>query len=760
MNDKAPFAARKGATAFLDQRETEEEEGGVAARRDLLDGADSRKKDSKRASPKPPSIEVSAELPFAARKRATASLNNEEPKEEEREVGAAASSNVLDETIYRVAVLEIYRHELGARITELVARDRQVDAALLRDYNETFCESDPIGLLKAGIQLSTTIAGPATNDQKTSATLGDLCQGGEEEALDADYEDLALERTDGGESSPRQDGVEVDRYLSRPGAYRMPVGREPHRASSGVSSDTASLAAAPRMAVATLPQRDAHAVGVAAADDDRALLVEANLVREEDVTGTLLVEAKPVRRKRQIAISVLVALAVTAIIVGLSVGLSANRLALPATPSPTPVPTSQLDQRFRLTLPPHTLESIRNMSSPQYYAYEWATEIDQVPWIEAPDDETLRLTRMKQRFALATLFYSAGGSAKWSNRSGWLNSTANECNWYGCCCGTNCPLNGNDDGGEDLAWLDLSRNRLGSSLPREIGLLTSLTHLDFSKNTLMGSVPSELGLLSALTSFNVYSNRLYSPIPAQLVFLTNMQLLDLSFNAFTGPIPTEMNQLRSLTVLDLNNNWLASTIPTELGLLTNLQILYLFQNLLTGPIPNHLSQLSKLTELLLSMNQLTSTIPTQLGLLTSLEALGAGRNVLTGPIPTELGALRGVTSLSLLTNRINSTIPTQLGRLTNMCCLGLNTNALTGTIPSELALMTSLAGVRLGENRLTGSVPAEICRLRQSSGLFGLLLDCGEVACDCNCTCSGKDGAFDDDYYYYGDDKGDQRQRR
>jgi hypothetical protein len=40
---------------------------------------------------------VSAELPFAARKRATASLNNEEPKEEKREVGAAASSNVLDE---------------------------------------------------------------------------------------------------------------------------------------------------------------------------------------------------------------------------------------------------------------------------------------------------------------------------------------------------------------------------------------------------------------------------------------------------------------------------------------------------------------------------------------------------------------------------------------------------------------------------------------------------------------------------------------
>jgi hypothetical protein len=54
MNNKAPFAARKGKTAFLDQRETEEEEGDVAARRDLLDGADSRKKDSKRANPKPP----------------------------------------------------------------------------------------------------------------------------------------------------------------------------------------------------------------------------------------------------------------------------------------------------------------------------------------------------------------------------------------------------------------------------------------------------------------------------------------------------------------------------------------------------------------------------------------------------------------------------------------------------------------------------------------------------------------------------------
>jgi hypothetical protein len=58
--------------------------------------------------------------------------------------------------------------------------------------------------------------------------------------------------------------------------------------------------------------------------------------------------------------------------------------------------------------------------------------------------------------------------------------------------------------------------------------------------------------------------------------------------------------------------------------------------------------------------------------------------------------------------------------------------------------------LRLGENQLTGSVPSEVCRLHlyNFSGL-AILVDCLEVACDCNC--SNADAALDDLNYYDND---------
>jgi hypothetical protein len=221
---------------------------------------------------------------------------------------------------------------------------------------------------------------------------------GEEGIFDVEREAPATGQDAAGDEEP---------YLSRPGAYRMQAGREPHRAASAGSSDSASMPAED-------PHGDAPAAsaarGRAPSAADRTLLVEANLVREEEVPATLLVEAKPIRRKRQIAIIALVALAVLAIIVGLSAGLTANRPVLPSTPSPTPAPTSQLDQQFRPTLPPYTLDSLINASSPQSLAYEWVTEVDQRAWSDAPNDEELRPERMNQRFfALATIYYAIGG---------------------------------------------------------------------------------------------------------------------------------------------------------------------------------------------------------------------------------------------------------------------------------------------------------------------------------------------------------------
>jgi hypothetical protein len=169
-------------------------------------------------------------------------------------------------------------------------------------------------------------------------------------------------------------------------------------------------------------------------------MVEADLVSEDEsepAPALLLVEAKLIRRKQQLVLFALLSLAVVAIIVGLSVGLTANRPVLtpaPTTEAPTLSPTSQLDQLFRPTLPPYTLESLRNRSSPQYLAYEWVTEVDEIPWIQAPNDEPLRFARMKQRFALATLFFATGGARTWKKQRFWLNTSIHECRWSRCGC--------------------------------------------------------------------------------------------------------------------------------------------------------------------------------------------------------------------------------------------------------------------------------------------------------------------------------------
>jgi hypothetical protein len=256
------------------------------------------------------------------------------------------------------------RKELAARLAELLAQSQELDAALLADYHETFRGGAPARALAA----SQAAPGPGED----------------------------LERQGAG---------------PEPGAFRVAPGRSVERASAAYSSSEDSAASrddggrgGQRMGPPPHPTYLAGGSSGAA-----TLLVEANVVSEHDgepEPAPLLVQATLIRRKRQIAVAALLALAAIATIAGVSAGLTLNRPSLPAaTPAPTPAPTSQVDAQFRPTLPPYTLDSLRNASSPQSRAYEWATEVDQVPWTEAPGDDqlALRLARMKQRFAPATL---------------------------------------------------------------------------------------------------------------------------------------------------------------------------------------------------------------------------------------------------------------------------------------------------------------------------------------------------------------------
>jgi hypothetical protein len=224
--------------------------------------------------------------------------------------------------------------------------------------------------------------------------------------------------------------------------------------------------------------------------------------------------------------------------------------ALPSAVPPTAgsSPALRIKQLFRRVLPLDTLDSLQDTSSPQCQAFEWATEVDQLPWMESSGNKTLRLARMKQRFALATLHYATGGPWTWISSSGWLNATVHECDWFGCSCR---PSEWRVDS------IDLHKNGLNGSLPREAAMLRTLDSLKLSKNYLKGPIPTNLGRISSLTTLDLSSNLLSSSLPSELGQLLNLKHFNLSDNELTGIVPPELDRLPDDAIRDLSFNPLA-----------------------------------------------------------------------------------------------------------------------------------------------------------------------------------------------------------
>ncbi|XXQ34123.1 F-box domain-containing protein [Plasmodiophora brassicae] len=151
----------------------------------------------------------------------------------------------------------------------------------------------------------------------------------------------------------------------------------------------------------------------------------------------------------------------------------------------------------------------------------------------------------------------------------------------------------------------------------QCGANTSLvTDLDLSHNELT-SIPAEIGQLTSLKELNLAGNYLRS-IPAEIGQLTSLKTLYLLYNHDLRSIPPEIGQLTSLETLSLAVNRLQS-IPAEIGQLTSLKDLDLRDNELRS-IPAEIGQLTSLVELMVQNNKLES-LPAEMGQLTSLEHL-------------------------------------------------------------------------------------------------------------------------------------------
>jgi Leucine-rich repeat (LRR) protein len=116
-----------------------------------------------------------------------------------------------------------------------------------------------------------------------------------------------------------------------------------------------------------------------------------------------------------------------------------------------------------------------------------------------------------------------------------------------------------------LTSLNFSYNQL-TSIPNEIGQLSSLEHLYLNNNQLT-SIPNEIGQLRSLKGLDLDHNQLTS-IPNEIGQLKSLKHLFLNYNQLTS-IPNEIGHMRSLKYMYLRNN-LRSSIPMEIWRLESL----------------------------------------------------------------------------------------------------------------------------------------------------------------------------------------------
>ena len=93
-----------------------------------------------------------------------------------------------------------------------------------------------------------------------------------------------------------------------------------------------------------------------------------------------------------------------------------------------------------------------------------------------------------ERAALTDLFHATNGRA-WQNNTNWLSESP-VCDWYGVICSS--LTRSGTYGGEVVAGLFLSHNRLAGRIPDSVSHLSGLQSLNLADNDLTGSLPTEL----------------------------------------------------------------------------------------------------------------------------------------------------------------------------------------------------------------------------------------------------------------------------
>ncbi|KAL3537493.1 hypothetical protein ACH5RR_000859 [Cinchona calisaya] len=246
-----------------------------------------------------------------------------------------------------------------------------------------------------------------------------------------------------------------------------------------------------------------------------------------------------------------------------------------------------------------------------------------------------------------------------------------------------------------LEYVDLNSCGLRGRLPLDLGELPSLRYLNLALNQNLSGSCLELfrGSWKSIEFLDMASNKLHSTLPGNIGNMTSLVSFDLSDNNVEGGVPSTIGRLCKLEYLDLSGNNLTASLP---------ELLDGMESCVSG------STLANLVHLKLSNNQLTGKLPEWLGQLKNLQELGLDFNMLEGPIPSSLGSLKNLTDLGLPGNKLNGTLPETLGLLTELYVLDVSSNQLIGILSeAHFAQLSKLKILSISSNSFILNVSSD-----------------------------------------------------
>lgn len=294
-----------------------------------------------------------------------------------------------------------------------------------------------------------------------------------------------------------------------------------------------------------------------------------------------------------------------------------------------------------------------------------------------------------------------------------------------------------------LKNLDLSHNKLSSSLPREMSQLSSIESINLGYNDLTGTIalsPDQLVeyeegdhnktvrslVIPTLKTFNVTHNKMRGTLDFVELF-PSLQVLDVTNNMMTGRLPGVLGGLTALEALYLSDNQFFGAIPTAIGSLTSLHTIVASNNVLNRQFPwDSFNANNTLTELVFWGNSLTGTLPTAMGKFSNLQVLDFGHNLLSGQIDPSITRDIYLRVLRLSRNQFEGPLPNDPDALPDTLeIIDLHSNQFAGELPASWSNLSSLNVLTLHDNNFLGEIPPDWI---QMSSLERLTLHLNQLA--------------------------------